>query len=183
MTGTAAIAPAIAVGQSCAMDLLDQLNAELLTSHSATVTLEQWCAALGLADPATVRAELDRTPAPAPSRELLDRLEVERPSEVEHRRVRLLCGPHVLSIAANWYVPARLTPAMNDALAHGSSPFGRVILPLAPIRQNLSVALPPFEGGHVSGTVLRHRALVFDKDRRPLAEVTESYQAILIGGK
>lgn len=181
MTGTAAIASAVAADRLRERELLERLNAELLSSHSATVTLGKWCAARGLSDPAGVRAEVDPISAvPTASPELLARLQVRQESELRHRRVRLMCGPHVLSEATNWYVPARLSPSMNAALAKSNAPFGRLILPLSPIRHNLSVTVVQPDRDELAGTVLRHHTLVLDGEGCPLAEVLERYQAVLL---
>jgi chorismate-pyruvate lyase len=37
--------------------------------------------------------------------------------KVRYRRVQLMCDDHVLSIAENWYVPARLSAQMSKLLA------------------------------------------------------------------
>ncbi len=87
---------------------------------------------------------------------------------VAYRRVRLMCGAVEFSAAENWYVPARLTPAMRDALA-GDTPFGAAIRSLRPVRTLLSVERSR------QGPVLRVRALVVGADGRPLAEVVENY--------
>lgn len=99
-----------------------------------------------------------------------------------YRSVHLMCGKHILSEAENWYIPGRLTSAMNDALGHGDTPFGRVILPLSPRRHNLSVRALWDGFGPPPVTVLRHGALVIDGQGSPLAEICESYRAILVTG-
>ena len=53
------------------------------------------------------------------------------PTEVVgYRHVRLRCGAHVLSDADNWYVPGRLTAAINRQLDTTDIPFGRAAKPL-----------------------------------------------------
>ncbi len=42
-----------------------------------------------------------------------------------------------MSKADNWFVPARLTAAMNALLDSTQTPFGAVIAPLGPIRRTL----------------------------------------------
>lgn len=164
------------------MTPVERLNAELLAGRTATETLERRCAALGLATHPRVHAEVDRTsPAPDAPPAVRERLGVATGTQLGYRRVRLMCGPLVLSEAENWYVPSRLSPAMNAALADGDAPFGRVILPLSPVRQNLSAEILS-RADQPAGPVLRHRALVLDGEGRALAEVIETYQAVLITG-
>jgi chorismate-pyruvate lyase len=93
---------------------------------------------------------------------------------VRLRHVRLACGAKVLSEATNWYVPARLTPAMNAALDSGTVPFGKVAAPLGFRRERLEArrgALP----GCPRTTILSHRARLVLPDGQPLALVTECY--------
>ncbi len=92
-----------------------------------------------------------------------------------YRSVALKCGDLSLSIAENWYVPARLTPEMNAALA-GDTPFGAAIHPLTPSRRTLGIATQG-EDATVAPYVLRQRALVIGGNGRPLAEVVEDLYA------
>lgn len=124
-----------------ALALLQTLNAELLSHDSATLTLDRWCDAHHLASPAHIVAEQVRgadKPLPGDQRQVL----AIGPGEpVRYRRVRLLCGSHVLSEADNWYVPSRLTPEMNHALETTNVSFGRVVQPLHFRRRTLSATL------------------------------------------
>ncbi len=174
MIGVAALVIAVAATPQRPMKPVERLNAELLAASTATATLEKWCAERALADPARIRAEVDRSPSPAPSSAIRYRLKVSASEPLAFRRVRLMCGTQILSVATNWYVPARLTPEMNAALTNSDTPFGRVILPLSPSRRTLSARI--LSNG---STILRHRALVLDREGSPLAEVTENYQRVL----
>lgn len=85
-----------------------------------------------------------------------------------------MCGDTVLSEAFNWYVPAHLTQAMNEALETTDRPFGAVAAPLGFTRQRLSShrrAEPPCP----AGTVLSQRGALRLPDGRPLALVIECY--------
>jgi hypothetical protein len=93
--------------------LLRALNAELLSHDSATLTLERWCEARGLASPARIVAERRHGSHVEPSVEQRRLLGVSTTDPIRYRRVRLRCGDCVVSEADNWYVPARLTAAMN----------------------------------------------------------------------
>ena len=96
--------------------MLDSFEATLGRHTSATSALEDWCASQQLASQTEVRA------MPAPGRHLAASPETRaalRVGPAEHlgyRHVRLACGGKVLSVAHNWYVPARLTSDMNAAL-------------------------------------------------------------------
>jgi len=101
--------------------------------------------------------------------------------------VQLKCGDHILSEAENWYVPSRLTSAMNAALDGSDEPFGKVIRPLSPRRQTLALARhwSPIADKTVSSApcdtpVFSHEAMVLDGDGKPLALVAEHYRLELI---
>jgi hypothetical protein len=193
-----------------ALALVESLNAELLASPSATLVLEHWCAAHQLAEPALVRAEpLGSQPDDVDDAIRRD-LELDAHDLVIHRRVALSCGGRLLSVADNWYVPARLSQAMNQQLEHSQQPFGKVVAPLQPYRRTLSARLlwsPLAEGwelaphhhaageaaGDAPGAALRgplqlevpqelfeHRALMSGSDHRPIAELRETYQRGLL---
>jgi chorismate-pyruvate lyase len=151
---------------------LERLKGDLLSQPSATQVLTQWCGALHFADPAVVRAEkaVD-TGAPADVRALLQAGAAE---QVAHRHVRLTCGGHVLSEADNWYVPVRLSGAMNQALQTTDTPFGTVVKPLDFHRRTLAAAPAP-------GTALQVKALLLTPDETPISLVVENYSAELIG--
>ncbi len=181
--------------------LLETLHADLLSHDSATVTLERWCSAHHLASPARMTAERVSDADKAPTRIQLERLGVASKDEVHYRRVRLRCGNVVLAEADNWYVPARLTPHMNELLDTTDAPFGLVARPLHFQRHTISAELlwqplpsgwemkPPTDSA-VAGAlcvppeVLRHRALLTSPDGTPLSEVVETYTSnvLAIGG-
>ena len=171
---------------------LQTLNAQLLSHPSATLTLEQWCAAHHLAPEAKVvahRVRGEEKPLPEGARALLD---IGPNEPVRYRRVALSCGEVVLSDADNWYVPSRLTADMNKQLDTSDVPFGKVVQALHFRRQTLSVDLlwSPLPQGWDSGAplpppndkpltmpdhVLQHRAVLYTGDNRPFSLVVESY--------
>jgi hypothetical protein len=127
------------------------------------------------------------------------RLRADSGEEVRYRRVRLRCGEHVLSEAENWYLPSRLTDDMNFTLDTTDIPFGRVVAPLEPYRRTFAARLlwsPLPEGWERSSqgvppclstgplaipdALFEHRAIVVDRDNRPIAEVHEVYQRGLL---
>ena len=153
-------------------DPADALRRALLAANSATAVLQRRCA-----EP--IRAEVDRAgrkPATAGKRADLG---VGPAEPVAYRSVVLKCGAVALTNAENWYVPARLTPGINAALA-GDTPFGAAIRPLAPSRRTLGIATRR-EDASVAPHALRQRAIVLDGQGRPLAEVIENYTPALLG--
>ncbi len=191
--------PADLASRRLAQALLRALDAELRAHDSATLTLERWCAAHGLASPARIVA--DRVPcAAAADPATRDLLDVPDAEPVRHRRVRLRCGAVVLSEADNWYVPRHLTPAMNAALDAGDASFGHVVAPLGFRRHTLAAeilwhplpearlpqlrpAAAPDPATGPSGTmpvppvVLHHRAVLRLPNYTPFSVVDERYTA------
>jgi len=152
---------------------LPRLEATLAAQPSATAALQGWCAERRLADPPVIRAEADRTPLAAPPA-VRTALGIAADTPLGHRRVRLVCGGIVLSVAHNWFVPERLTPAMTDTLDRTDTPFGTVVAPLHFTRQRLEqrrgrLALCP------PGTVLSHRAVLRRPDGAAISLVVECY--------
>jgi chorismate-pyruvate lyase len=174
-----------------ALALLQTLNADLLSHDSATLTLEHWCGAHQLALTPTVVARRDRNADKPLPDDLRHALGIAADTPVRYRRVQLACGDRVLSEADNWYLPGRLTAAMNDALDHGDTPFGKVVAPLHFRRHTLSARLlwsPLPEGWEMHGLpaagtrplvlphqLLQHRALLEDAQGRPFSALVETY--------
>jgi hypothetical protein len=111
--------------------LINDFMTLLRNNASATAALEQWCEsrlqAFGSPAQARVIAECDRLatkPLNAVSRA---RLEVSPTEPINFRHVRLCCLGRTLLEADNWYVPSRLTQAMNYSLETTDMPFGRVV--------------------------------------------------------
>lgn len=176
------------VGRLQVLALLQTLNAELLASRSATLTLERWCRDHRLAAKPEVVARLMAGDTKAPTAEQLGRLQVESPGEVKYRRVELRCGDVLLSVADNWYVPGRLTAAMNRALETTAEPFGKAVRELEPTRQTVAMTIlwaPLPEGWEMGAAgenntmpdaLFEHRAVLFTSERKPFSEVREIYQ-------
>lgn len=182
------------LGRVEALAVMESLNGALLASHSATATLTAWCADHHMAEPARISAERVRGVDKPITAEQRRDLQVGPDESIGYRRVRLACGSHVLSEADNWYVPGRLTAAMNQQLDTTDTPFGLAVKALDPVRQTQSVerlwsplppdwdrrigqAHPPVRTGDLAipAYLFRHRAILFDAQRRPLAEVVETY--------
>jgi hypothetical protein len=142
-----------------ALALLQTLNAEHLSRDSATLTLDRWCAAHRLASPARIVAKRAAGAEQAPTDEQRQLLGISATEPVRYRRVRLICGDHVLSEADNWYVPARLTPEMNRLLDTTDIAFGRAVQTLNFRRRTLSAKLlwPPLPQDWEMGAPLSER--------------------------
>lgn len=166
----------LALLAGCAISPLPAFEQTLAAQDSATAALGQWCAVRHLALPARITAtQVHDADAPPPA-DLRQVLGTGPADAIDYRHVRLSCGPIVLSEAHNWYLPTRLTPAMNAALAASDTPFGKVVSPLRFTRQPLDS-----RRGRTSAcparTVLSHRALLHLPDGTPLALVVECYTA------
>jgi chorismate-pyruvate lyase len=155
------------------IDTAEALSRELLASSTATAVLQRRCAA-------PIHAEVDRGAKKDPTAEQRTRLQLGPDEPVAYRSVVLKCGDVALSVAENWYVPDRLLPEMNSALAGGNTPFGAVIRPLEPKRQTIETATQRSDPA-IAPSILRHRALVLDGKGRPIAEVVENYTVEMLG--
>jgi chorismate-pyruvate lyase len=176
-----------------ALAVLQTLNADLLSHDSATLTLDRWCDSHHLASPAKIVAVRDKAatkPATAEHRRVLG---VTPAEPLGYRRVKLMCGTHVLSEADNWYVPSRLTPEMNHQLETTDIAFGRAVQALHFQRRTLAAELlwSPLPGGwdiapaapadaggktlHIPHEVLRHQAVLVLPDGAAISEVVETY--------
>jgi chorismate-pyruvate lyase len=175
-----------------ALALLQTLNAALLSNDSATLTLEHWCDVHRMATPARIVAERIAVDEQAISPDQRLELAVTPAEPIRHRRVRLLCGPWVLSEADNWYVPSRLTPEMNALLDSTDLPFGKVVRTLQFRRHTLSAKLlwsPLPEEWEMNAAasgrsgsalqmpreLLEQRALLSLPNGTPFSEVVETY--------
>jgi len=158
--------------------LLQTLNADLLSHDSATLTLEHWCGEHRLADPARIVALHVRGAQKTLPNELRAKLAIDAAEPVAYRHVQLVCGDHVLSEADNWYVPGRLTPAMNRQLESSDEPFGKVVKPLGFQRRTLSSQLlwRSAQYTKMPRDLLRHTAVLYTSAQVPFSAVIETYQ-------
>ena len=159
-----------------ARQLVAALNVDLLSHASATETLQRWCSARRLAEPATIVARRvlgEDRPATAEVRRLLHAAAGE---PIRYRRVALACGDHVLSNADNWYRPAALTAPMNAELQATDHPFGAVARPLGFHRRTLRAAiLISAKDRRPPAAVIRHEAVLETPDGTPFSLVIETY--------
>lgn len=177
-----------------ALALMQRLNAEILGSRSATLTLESWCRDHALADDPRIAARLIQGADKALTAEQRQRLQVTG-EKVTYRKVELRCGAKILSEAENWYVPGRLTAEMNRLLETTDTSFGRAVQPLEPFRQTFEVRLlwSPLPDGWereakthppcvttgaltIPDALFEHRAVLYTREHKPFSEVHEIYQ-------
>ena len=119
------------------------LNTRLIAGATATETLLAWCEEHGLSEgPITVEIRQRFAPALVPDA-VVPALELDPGETIHYRQVRLMRGSLPLAAAENWFVPQRLTAAMNEALIRTNVPFGRVIAPLQPARRTLAANPQP----------------------------------------
>jgi len=192
--------PDTPLARAGALALLQTLNADLLSHDSATLTLDGWCARRALAPPGSrVVAERVTGQDKPVTPEVRATLQVGADEPIRYRRVRLRCGDNVLSEADNWYVPSRLTPAMNTVLDTSDTAFGRAVQALHFRRQTISATLlwsplpdgwdmarHPLPGGVgrnlvVPPSVLEHRAVLRLPDGTPFSQVVETYRGAVLG--
>ena len=185
-----------------ALAMVQDLERALLTHDSATLVLDDWCARHALA-PVGTQIVADRQPGaerPAPP-EVRAALHVGADEPVRYRLVHLRCGVRVLSVAENWYVPARLTPEINQALDSTDVSFGRIVRPLGFHRVPLGSRIlwaPLGEDGDTSGRdsaikdrpaqslviparVIENRAVLVLPDGTPFSQVIENYTGAVLG--
>nr|WP_227672756.1 hypothetical protein [Komagataeibacter sp. FXV3] len=174
-------------GRAHLLTVVQALEKTLRTHASATVALEGWCASHHMADRPVVVAQKAALPQPDPvPAQVRADLGINATQTVRHRRVRLTCGTHVLSVADNWYVPDLLTSEMNATLEHTDTAFGHVVAPLHFTRERLQLAplWTPWPGplsGTASGrvvapsSIMQQRAVLRDGQGRPFSEVMETY--------
>src|SRR5262249_31086584 len=118
------------------------------------------------------------TPATLEQRALL-RVGPDEPLRFRH--VQLRCGTVVLSEATNWYVPARLTAAMNRELDTTDTPFGVVVRALGFTRRTLDARPLWSPPQPLPEAVLEHRALLLLPDGTPISLVDETYMRSVLG--
>ena len=103
--------------------LIWALNTRLIAGATATQTLLAWCEEHGLSDgPITVDVRQRFSPAVVPD-DVLPALDLDPGETIHYRQVRLMRGTLPLATAENWFVPQRLTAAMNEALTETEHSF------------------------------------------------------------
>ncbi|HKD46273.1 MAG TPA: hypothetical protein VKB67_01150 [Rhizomicrobium sp.] len=151
---------------------LRAFEARLEANPSATRVLQTWCDAHAPKGTRIAARQIQTAPAPLP-REARDALQLRPEDVVHYRRVQLMCGARVLSNAENWYLPGKLTEAMNETLDHTEMPFGAVAAPLHFSRHNLETRyLSPAARDR---GVLRHTAMLLTGKGEPFSFVVETY--------
>ena len=172
--GGAQAAPVAPVDPAKAQAALQAFERQLETHDSATAVLQAWCDAHGPAPGLGIIAR----PVAGASKTLplsgREALRLKPGQTVRYRRVDLMCGGRVLSRADNWYLPGRLTEAMNRQLDRTQTPFGVVVKSLNFTRRNLGTDVL-FSGVIVPPQVLRHTAVLLTGRAVPFSFVVETY--------
>jgi hypothetical protein len=172
---------ALMVAGCAANPLLMRFNATLNAQDSATLALEQWCAAQRIASPARIEAHSVDDAASSPATPAIRAaLGVNADEPVRVRHVLLRCGDVLLSDAHNWYVPARLTPAMNTTLDTTHVPFGKVVAPIGLHRVALTGPAP---AACPAGTIRHDRAVLHRDDGVAYSLVSECYTRANLTGR
>jgi hypothetical protein len=155
---------------------LAAFEAQLEANPSATAVLQSWCDAHARPGTRIVARQVQPAPVPPPA-EARQALAIKPGEAVRYRRVQLMCGGRVLSNADNWYLPGKLTDAMNHTLDRSQTPFGRAVAALHFSRRNLeTVYLPPGDQD-----VLRHSALLTTEKGEKFSFVVETYTKEILG--
>jgi hypothetical protein len=159
---------------------IEKLRLDLLECRSATATLEAFCARDSVNPPCAIKARLlDAAERPA-TPDQRRRLAAAASEQIAYRKVQLVHGEVVLCEASNWYVPGRLTSAMNERLVETDIPFGRAVAGLEPFRQTIA-SKSFWEPGHAVPTVLfDHHAVLLTESGQAFAEVEEHYTSGLL---
>jgi hypothetical protein len=150
---------------------IDRLGAQIVGGASASAVLQGWCADHGLPKLTAQRTAGAEKPADAT---VLAALGARPGEKVAYRRVRLGCGPDVVSEADNWYLPDRLTADMNRQLDQTDAPFGLVVRPLNFSRRTLEAKHSP-DVEHL----LEIRAVLVSGAGIPFSYVVEDYTRVL----
>ena len=168
---------ALAGLSGCASSLgIGDFERTLAAHHSATEALTQWCRQRGMADPPAIVARTLKGETQVADAEVRGLLMVGASEPVRYRRVELVCGETVLSVADNWYVPGRLNPEINRQLETSEVPFGRAVAPLGYRREQIS-SRRGRAGACPEGTILSVRAMLKRLDGQPISLVAECYTA------
>ena len=156
--------------------LVAALETVLAAQADATGALAVWAKRQGFAEADDIRIKHvigSDAIAPPDARQLL---EIRADEPIAYRHIRLQCGARLLSQAHNWFVPSRLTPAMNHTLAVTDLPFGRVVAALRFTRQKLLAPQGCSDAICPAQTILTHRAILRRRDSLPISLVVECYQ-------
>jgi chorismate-pyruvate lyase len=181
--------PATPAARQLAAARIAQLQQQLASEPSATLVLTRWCATYHLApEPRIIARRVHGSAKPLPDRVRVN-LALKPGEAVGYRRVQLLCGDRILSDADNWYLPDRLTPAMNHLLEHTDTPFGVAVRSLHFKRRTLSsdiLWVPTATAGPggmmtIPDHLLRNEGLLTIAGGLPIAQVIENYTAEVLG--
>jgi hypothetical protein len=153
---------------------LQAFESQLEAQPSATAVLQKWCD-VHAPGSRIVAHQVQYAPAPLPDAGR-QALAIKPGEKLRYRRVQLTCAGHVLSNADNWYLPGKLTPAMNETLEHTQTPFGVAVAALHFSRRNLETRYLADEQN-----VLRHSAVLLTDKGEAFSFVVETYTKEILG--
>lgn len=155
-----------------------ELSDCILASPTAAEALCAWCEEQGFRPGRITYARRDRSTTRFPDDRALDALGLKPHEGVETRCVSLLRGDLVLAEADNWLVPNRLPPHIRIVLRASNVGLDAALRTIGASRRivfvRFAISVP-----EPSAPVLEHRAVFHDRDRCPLAVVSERYHAAL----
>ncbi len=164
---------------------VNRLNSHILEASTVSQGLETWCQAqrIGGGGGTLQAAVLSVRRGTAPFDDTVH-AEIGNVGGLVHRQVKLVRGGLVLAVADVWYAEDRLTPEMRDMLETTNIPFGWVVAPLLPVRQNFAVITQDFEGGWHNALdhkpILEHRAYLTSDADLALAVTREVFLETLL---
>jgi hypothetical protein len=167
--------PAAQAAPNEAIARLHAFEAQLEAHPSATAVLQDWCDAH--APGSRIIARQPQSAFLSPPEAARRALAITPGERVRYRRVQLICAGRVLSNADNWYLPGKLTQAMNAILDNTQTPFGVAVAALNFSRRNLETRYLP-RGGE---SVLSHSAVLATAKGEPFSFVVETYTKAILG--
>lgn len=154
------------------------LYLHLMSFPTATSALAAWISARGMGSD-TIRAKV--------MSEAYDNAGATHKGAIATRRVRLVCGPRVLSEATIVYRAYVLPDEMRNQLHSTDLPFGAVVEPLGPYRRTTFARAMPAQKTLSSDDpvraftpILELHATVLTANHGPIARVHEVYSADLL---
>jgi hypothetical protein len=155
-----------------ALALIESLNAEILSSSSATLTLERWCRDHALADPPQILAHRVDVSAAPPSAEVRSDLQLSSADPVRYRRVELTFGKAVLQLK-----PHRETRAVQHLWSPLPEGWERLRNASSPGTPDAAGTAAPL---NIPPALFEHRAVLYTETHVAIAEVREVYQRDLL---
>ena len=163
-----------------------ELSASLLRASTAREALFFWCEAHGISSGPITVVRREPKELNDPDDDMLEELRPRRDECIAHRSVRLMRGRILLSEADDWFIPDRLPTDIGGVLEATNAPFGAAVARLWPSRRTYFVSFAEWmtddtgNAGRLASlsssmTILEHKTVVADRNRRPLSVTSERY--------